>query len=206
MRRTNLRIAIQKSGRLREESRKFLEACGVGIKQQDDSVFVVPCADDIEILFVRYGDIPQYVETGAADFGIVGQNILYEKNTKARAIKDLDFGFCRLVIAVPNKSGIKTIKDLEGERIATSYPNSLRKFLRKNNCSAAIINIQGAVEAAPAIGLADAVCDITQTGSTLKANGLRLIGEIIESQAVLIESPVLTKRAIKFKENIDECL
>lgn len=203
MKRSNIRIAIQKSGRLREDSRKFLTNCGVKISKQDDKVFVVPCNDgEIEVLFVRYGDIPQYVESGAADFGIVGENILYEENVKVNVIKKLGFGSCRLIIAAPSKSNIKNIEDLEGERIATSYPNSLRKFLRKNGLSAAIVKIQGAVEAAPVIGLADAICDITQSGTTLKANKLKIITEIIESQAVLIESQQKTKAAEKFKESL----
>lgn len=203
MRRNNIRIAIQKSGRLREDSRKFLATCGVKITKQDEKVFVVPCNDgEIEILFVRYGDIPQYVESGAADYGIVGENILYEENVKVHVVRKLGFGFCKLIIASPVKSNINSVEDLEGERIATSYPNSLRKFLRKNGLSAAIVKIQGAVEAAPVIGLADAVCDITQSGTTLKANNLKIIAEIIESQAVLIESPIKTKAAEKFKESL----
>ena len=149
--------------------------------------------------FVRYGDIPQYVQSGAADFGIVGQNILYENKFNIKVIKELGFGECKLIIAAPKRSPIKSPQDLEGERIATSYPNSLRKYLKKEGCGATIVKIRGGVEAAPAIGLADAICDLTQTGTTLKANGLKIISTVLESQAVLIESRFTTPKMERFK-------
>lgn len=205
MRRSNIRIAIQKSGRLRARSEKLLSSWGVDCKITNHDILVVPCnGGEFEVLFVRYGDIPQYVQSGAADFGIVGQNILYENKFNTRVVKPLGFGGCRLIIAAPKKSTIKTASDLEGERIATSYPNSLRKFLKKEDLSAMIVEIRGGVEAAPAIGLADAICDLTQTGKTLEANGLKIVTEILRSEAVLIESKSLSKKAEKFKEKILE--
>lgn len=203
MKRSNIRIAIQKSGRLRAQSEKLLREWGIDCEIDNKGLLVIPCNDgQFEILFVRYADIPQYVESGAADFGIVGQNILYEDKSNVNVVKTLGFGQCKLIIAAPKKSNIKTEADLEGERIATSYPNSLRKFLKKERLGATIVKIRGGVEAAPAIGLADAVCDLTQAGKTLKANGLQVIATVLESEAVLIESKFLSSKAEKFKQKI----
>jgi ATP phosphoribosyltransferase len=205
MKRASVRIAIQKSGRLRKKSESLLKSWGIDYQVKDGGVLIVASKDNkFEILLVRYGDIPQYVASGTADFGIVGENILYEENLKLKQVKKLGFGKCRLIIASPARSAIKSTKDLEGERIATSYPVSLKKFLKKEDCTATIVKIKGGVEAAPALGLADAVCDITQTGKTLKANGLEIIVEIIKSEAVVIESPFLRKPAINFKKKILE--
>jgi ATP phosphoribosyltransferase len=190
MKRNNIRIAIQKEGRLKNRSLKLLESFGLEFSKELDRTLIIPCKNaDVEILYVRHRDIPQYVQSEAADFGIVGDNVLYETNFNVTEIKKLDFGQCSLIIAVPVSSSIKNIQELEGERIATSYPNSLRKFLRKQNLNAAIIEIKGAVEATPALGLADAICDLTQTGSSLKENDLRPIATLFNSTAVLIESP-----------------
>jgi ATP phosphoribosyltransferase len=204
MRRSNVRIAIQKSGRLREQSEKLLKEWGIDCRIKDKNVLVLPCNDGkYEVLFVRYGDIPQYVQSGAVDFGIVGQNILFENKFNVKVVRELGFGRCKLIVAAPKRSSIKSPQDLEGERIATSYPNSLRKYLKQEGCGATIVRIRGGVEAAPAIGLADAICDITQTGTTLKANGLKIISTILESQAVLIESRFTTPKMERFKR---ECL
>lgn len=203
MKRNNVRIAIQKSGRLRSKSEKLLQQWGIDCNITNKNILVVPCNDGkYEILFVRYGDIPEYVGSGAADFGIVGQNILYEDRANVNMVKPLGFGECRLVVAAPKRSVIKSPADLEGERIATSYPNSLRKFLKREGLGATIVKIRGGVEAAPAIGLADAICDLTQTGNTLRANGLKEIAIILNSEAVLIESKFLSTKAQKFKEKV----
>lgn len=204
MKRSRLRIAVQKSGRLCKDSLNFLKKQGLNIPKSPKGAFIVPCEDDLEVLFVRYGDIPEYVASSAVDFGIVGENLLYEENKKVTLQIKLEFGKCRLVIAVPKGSKIKKPSDLEGERIATSYPNSLRKFLRTKGLSAAIVNIRGSVEAAPTIGLADAVCDLTQSGKTLKANNLKVIAEIIESEAVLITPKEQSKKAEKFLKKLSE--
>ncbi len=201
-----MRVAVQKSGRLRKDSLKFLKSSGIDIPQngKNKNAFIVPCGDNLEILFVRYGDIPEYVASSTADFGSVGENLLYEENKKVTLQAKLGFGHCRLIIAAPKGSKIKNPADLEGERIATSYPNSLRKFLHANGLGAAIVNIRGSVEAAPAIGLADAVCDLTKTGETLKANNLKVIAEIIESEAVLITPRDQSKKAEKFLKKLSE--
>lgn len=190
MKRNNIRIAIQKEGRLRNPSLEYLESLGLEFSKENGRTLVVPCKNaDVEILYVRHGDIPQYVQNAAADFAIVGGNVLYEKIFDIKEVKKLDFGKCSLVIAVPLVSPIQKIQDLEGERIATSYPNSLRKFLQKQKINAAIIEIKGSVEVAPALGLADAICDLTQTGNTLKENALKPIETLFDSAALLIESP-----------------
>jgi len=190
MKRNNIRIAIQKEGRLRNPSLEYLEYLGLQFPEQNGRTLVVPCKNaDSEILYVRHSDVPQYVQNGAADFAIVGGNVLYEKDFKIREVEKLNFGKCSLVIAVPLDSSIQKIQDLEGERIATSYPNSLRKFLQKQKINAAIIEIRGSVEVAPALGLADAICDLTQTGNTLKENSLKPIETLFDSMAVFIESP-----------------
>lgn len=147
------------------------------------------CANrDVDILYARQIDIPQYVQSGVADYGIVGANVLRENVFSVDQVKSLGFGRCTLVIAVPEKTNVQNVTELEGERIATSYPNSLRAFLRQQGVDAAIVEVQGSVEAAPALGLADAICDLTQTGNTLRENGLRVIATVYESEAVLIRN------------------
>ena len=199
MKRNNIRIAIQKEGRLRNPSLEYLESLGLQFPKENGRTLVVPCKNaDAEILYVRHSDVPQYVQNGAADFAIVGDNVLYEKDFKIREVEKLNFGKCSLVIAVPLDSSIQKIQDLEGERIATSYPNSLRKFLQKQKINAAIIEIRGSVEVAPALGLADAICDLTQTGNTLKENSLKPIETLFDSMAVFIESPFESMRKDEF--------
>ena len=199
MKRNNIRIAIQKEGRLRNPSLEYLESLGLQFPKENGRTLVVPCKNaDAEILYVRHSDVPQYVQNGAADFAIVGDNVLYEKDFKIREVEKLNFGKCSLVIAVPLDSSIQKIQDLEGERIATSYPNSLRKFLQKQKINAAIIEIRGSVEIAPALGLADAICDLTQTGNTLKENSLKTIETLFDSMAVFIESPFENIRKDEF--------
>lgn len=204
MRKNKTRIAIQKDGRLRDESFDFLKTLGIEFKRQNGRVLISPSVDkNIEALHVRHSDIPQYVQNGAADFGIVGANVLTENDFRVKHIKQLEFGTCRLVIAVPYGSKIKTIKHLTGERIATSHPNSLRRFLKENGLHASIVEIKGSVEIAPSLDLADAVCDITQTGRTLKENRLKELVTVYESKAVLIQSPHISSDSDKlFKHRI----
>ena len=195
MKRNNIRIAIQREGRLKMPGLECLESWGLEFSKENGRTLLVPCKNtNVEIVYVRHSDIPQYVQNGTADFGIVGSNVLYEKNYKIKEVKRFNFGKCSLVIAAPIVSPIQKIQDLEGERIATSYPNSLRKFLQKQKINAAIIEIKGSVEVAPALGLADAICDITQTGNTLKGNALKPIETLFDSVAVLIESPFESKQ------------
>ena len=170
----NLKIAIQNKGRLNKPSLQFLKSLGLKLPENGRKLMNKCKKTGIEVLYSRSGDIPEYVSRGVADFGIVGQNVLIEKGLKVKQIKPLGFGQCKLVIAVPKQSKIQSIKDLEGERIATSYPKTLRRYLEKNQINAAIITIGGSVEAAPSLNLADAICDLTQTGTTLKDNKLIL--------------------------------
>ncbi len=190
----NIRIAIQKQGRLQDPSLDFINSLGFEFNRAQLGELIITCTNaPIEILFVRNSDIPEYIKAGVADFGIVGQNVIYERKENYKIIKRLGFGRCKLVIASPKKSSIRTVGDLQDERIATSYVNSLQQFLRKNNINASLININGSVEIAPVLGLSDAVCDITQTGNTLKAYKLQPIATILKSEAVLIESPFANK-------------
>ncbi|OGH94575.1 MAG: ATP phosphoribosyltransferase [Candidatus Magasanikbacteria bacterium RIFOXYD2_FULL_41_14] len=191
----NVRIAVQKRGRLQDPSLSFIRSLGFEFDTTRLGDLVVKCTNAlVEILFVRNSDIPEYVKAGVADFGIVGENVIYERGENYKVVKRLGFGQCKLVIAFPKKLPRREIKDLQDERIATSYPNSLRKFLRQNDVSSSIIEINGSVEIAPRLGLADAICDITQTGKTLSECGLKAIATIFESQAVLIESPFNRKK------------
>lgn len=193
-----VRIAIQKEGRLKDGSLSFLKFLGFEFSKENDRNFIVPCQNfPGEILFVRHRDIPQYVQYGAADFGIIGENLLYENDFKVKVIKKLGFGKCALALAVPINSGIEKISILEGERIATSYPATLKKFLKKQKINAVIVEIKGAVEVAPALGLADAICDLSQTGKTLRQNNLKQIATLLKSEAILIES--IIKRREKFE-------
>lgn len=199
--RSNIRIALQKSGRLKDSSVELLRSWGVTFPQTtNERALIVCCPGDIEIIYVRHSDIPRYVYSGAADYGIVGENVLYEHEVNVAVRRKLGFGACELIVAVPENSLINSTKDLDGERIATSYPNSLRRTLREENVDAEIVEIGGAVEAAPALGLADAICDLRQTGSTLKANRLRQLAVVWRSEAVFIESPYVSAPKTKFFE------
>lgn len=187
-----------------QPSLDFLKKAGLKFELREQ-LLVMPCTNaDIEILFVRCGDIPTYVEQNVADFAIIGENVLYEKQSNLEILERLSFGICSLVIAVPNNSNLTDVKELEGERIATSYPFTLKKFLRKKTTNAAIIEIKGSVEIAPALNLADAVCDITQTGGTLKENGLKIIEKLFDSQACLICSPQISRQKRLYEEILSE--
>lgn len=188
MRNKKIRIAVQNKGRLMEPSLSYLRQCGLKFTTGGRNL-IVECENyPIEILFVRNSDIPQYIKYNVADFGIIGKNLLLENNEKYEIIKSLNFGICSLVIAAPDNSKIASLKDLEDERIATSYPNALRNILKSRKINASIIEIQGSVEICPALDLSDAIFDITQTGKTLKENGLKIIENLFSSQAVLIKN------------------
>jgi len=182
------KIAVQKRGRLAEPSLSFLRSLGLRFNLNERNL-VTPCENyDIDILHLRDDDIPEYVCRSVVDFGIVGENVLYEKNVHVNVIKKLGFCPCSLVIAVPRGSQIKALEDLEGERIATSYPRLLVHFLEEKGINAAIITIKGSIEVTPTLNLADAICDITETGRTLKEHNLVPLVTVLESQAVLMES------------------
>lgn len=181
-----LRIAIQKSGRLQEGSLSLLKESGLSISNGKDQLKTQARNFPVEVLFLRDDDIPQYVEDGVADVGIVGENVLLEKQRETRLIKKLDFAKCRLSIAIPRSETYTGLSFLQGKNIATSYPNITSEFLLKNGITAGIHEISGSVEIAPGIGLADAICDLVSTGSTLLSNGLKEVEVVLNSEAVLV--------------------
>lgn len=188
-----LKIAIQKSGRLSEESLKILKECSIEFDNGLGKLKAQSPNFPVEIFFLRDDDIPQYVEDGVADIGIVGENILLEKNRDVKLVDRLGFGKCRLSIAVPKSKKYQSIKELSGLKIATSYTNILKNYLRKNKINAEIHEISGSVEIATGIGLADAICDLVSSGSTLFTNGLKEFETILHSQAALICNKSLSK-------------
>lgn len=186
-----LRIAIQKSGRLQEESLKLLKESGLVFSNGKDQLKTQATNFPVELLFLRDDDIPQYVEDQVADAGIVGENVMIEKQKKNELVRRLDFAKCRLSIAIPRSETYGGISSLAGKNIATSYPIIVKQFLAKHNIEAGIHEISGSVEIAPGIGLADAICDIVSTGSTLLSNGLKEVEVVMKSEAVLISTPNL---------------
>jgi ATP phosphoribosyltransferase len=188
-----LKLAIQKSGRLHDDSMKLLKECGIDISNGVNKLKASATNFPLEVFFLRDDDIPQYVEDGVADIGIVGENVLYEKHKKGSVVEKLGFGKCRLSIAVPKAETYSNSSYLQGKRIATSYPVLVQQFLDKNNIAAEIHEISGSVEIAPGIGLADAICDLVSSGSTLFMNGLKEVETILTSESVLIKSNSLTE-------------
>jgi ATP phosphoribosyltransferase len=187
----SLRLAIQKSGRLHEASYDLLRECGIEVQNGGGRLRAVAANFPLEVYYLRDDDIPQYVEDGVADCGIVGENVLYEKNKNVRVEEPLGFGRCRLSLAMPKGREYGGLSDLQGARIATSYPHLLSEFLAKNGITADIHHIGGSVEIAPGIGLADYICDLVSSGSTLISNGLKEVEVILQSEAVLVASPLL---------------
>ncbi len=185
---SKLKIAIQKKGRLYEESIQLLKESGLNFKEGNNQLKIVVENFALEILLLRNADIPQYVEDGIVDLGIVGENILIEQQVDYDVLRKLGFASCRLSLAIPKAENYNDISALTQKRIATSYPNTLRAYLTKNNIQAEIHTLSGSVEIAPNIGLADAVCDLVSSGTTLFNNGLREVETILNSEAVLIKS------------------
>jgi ATP phosphoribosyltransferase len=180
-----LKIAIQKSGRLYEDSVKLLKECGIELNNGNKQLKAVAYNFPIEVYFLRDDDIPQYIADNVADIGIVGENVLLEKNKDIDIAYRLGFGRCRLSIAVPKSMEYNSVTDLQGLKIATSYASLLQDFLTKNKITAEIHEISGSVEIAPGIGLADAICDLVSSGSTLFTNGLKETEVVLQSEAVL---------------------
>ena len=197
-----LRIAIQKSGRLQEDSLKLLKESGLSFSNGKDQLKTQARNFPVEILFLRDDDIPQYIEDNVADAGIVGENVWIEKQKKNDLVKRLDFAKCRLSIAVPRSENYTSVNYLNGKNIATSYPVIVQRFLDKHNIKAGIHEISGSVEIAPGIGLADAICDIVSTGSTLMSNGLKEVETVMQSEAVLIASPQLAQNKKEILEKL----
>ncbi|MFA5769476.1 MAG: ATP phosphoribosyltransferase [Bacteroidales bacterium] len=190
---SKLKIAIQKNGRLHEDSLKLLKDCGIDVNNGRDQLKVAVDNFPLEILYLRNSDIPQYLEDGTADIAIVGENLLVEKQKKVVTVQKLGFSRCRVSLAVPKDVEDESPEYFNGKKIATSYPVTLQKFLVQNNIQAEIHTISGSVEIAPNIGLADGICDIVSSGSTLFKNGLKETHVILRSEAVLVKSLQLTK-------------
>ena len=186
-----LKIALQRSGKLAEGSKELLRKCGIGFSNGGDKLRAEASDFPLEIFFLRDDDIPDYVADGVADIGIVGENVLAEDPKPIEVLERLGFGRCRLSIALPKAAEYAGLSDLSGMRIATSYPGILRSFLSNRDVLADIHEISGSVEIAPSIGLADAVCDLVSSGSTLFSNGLREVETVMSSEAVLIAQPDL---------------
>jgi len=190
---TKLKIAIQKSGRLNDDSMKILKEAGIEINNSLNQLKADAFNFPLEVFFLRDDDIPQYVEDGIADIGIVGENVLLEKNKDIKIVDRLGFSKCRLSIAIPKNDKYKGVQDLQGKRIATSYPVIVSKYLKKNKIKAEIHEISGSVEIAPGIGLADSIVDLVSSGSTLFTNGLKEVEVILKSEAVLVSNKNLSK-------------
>jgi ATP phosphoribosyltransferase len=187
-----LKIAVQKSGRLHDDSIRLLKECGIDISNGVNKLKSEASNFPLEVFFLRDDDIPQYVEDAVADIGFVGENVVYEKKKNVEVIEKLGFGKCRLSIAVRRGDMYSSEQFLQGKRIATSYPVLLKEFLDEKSISAEIHEISGSVEIAPGIGLAEAICDLVSSGSTLFMNGLKEAETILHSQAVLIKNRLLS--------------
>lgn len=185
---SKLKIAIQKSGKLNQDSIRLLNDCGISINNGRNQLKVSVANFPLEILYLRNSDIPQYLEDGVVDIAIVGENLLIEKQTKIEIVEKLGFSKCRVSLAVPKEVEDDSLTYFEGKRIATSYPNTLNSYLQNNHIKAEIHTISGSVEIAPNIGLADGVCDIVSSGNTLFKNGLKETQVILNSEAVLVKS------------------
>ena len=195
---SKLKIAIQKSGRLNEDSLDLLKSCGIKVDNGRDQLKVAVPNFPLEILYLRNSDIPQYLEDGVADIAIIGENLLIEQEKQVDIVRKLGFSKCRVSLAIPKEVPTNELSYFEGKKIATSYPNTVNKFLAAKRIKAEIHKISGSVEIAPNIGLADGICDIVSSGSTLFKNGLKETEVILQSEAVLAAACNLSleKRAI----------
>ena len=197
-----IKIAVQKSGRLNEDSLKLLKDCGISIDNGKDQLKASATNFPLEVLYLRNGDIPQYLRDGVVDIAIIGENVLIEKGTDIGVVEKLGFSKCRVSIAVPKETNYTGIKDLDGMRIATSYPNTVKEYFKKFNLTPDIHIISGSVEIAPNIGLADAICDIVSSGSTLFKNNLKEVEKMLTSEAVLAVSPSISEENQKILNKI----
>jgi ATP phosphoribosyltransferase len=197
-----IRLAIQKSGRLSEGSMELLNECGIKVNNGTNKLKAQASNFPLEILYLRDDDIPHYVETGVADIGIVGENILADKKSDVEMIRKLGFAGCRLSLAIPKNENYSGISYFNGKRIATSYPGLLTDFLQKNKINAQIEEISGSVEIAPGIGLAEGICDLVSSGSTLFANGLKEVETVFKSEAVLIQQKIISNEKSKIIDKL----
>lgn len=192
MRRLNgrpLRVAVQNDGRLTTSSLELLRGIGLEFEDHERRLFSRCRNFDLELLFIRDDDIPEYVQDGVADLGIVGRNVVRETGARVEELRELGFAYCTLSLAVPRDSDAREPADLDGARIATTHPASLHAWLAESGLEADVVPIRGAAEIAPALDVADAICDLVSTGTTLRMNDLRSIGELWESEAVLVANP-----------------
>ena len=197
-----IKIAIQKSGRLLEDSLNILKDCGISIDNGKDQLKASSRNFPMEVFYLRNGDIPQYLKDGVVDIAIIGENILVEKGEGITFAEKLGFSKCKVSMAVPKSVDYTDFSDFEGKRIATSYPNTVNKFLDKNGVNADIHIINGSVEIAPNIGLADAICDIVSSGSTLFKNNLKEVEVLMKSEAVLAISPKISEECMQILERL----
>ncbi len=188
-----IRIAIQKSGRLNEDSLQILKDCGISIDNGKDQLKASSRNFPLEVFYLRNGDIPQYLRDGVVDIAIIGENVLIEKGEDIEIAEKLGFSKCKVSLAVPKAVKYTGVQDFEGKRIATSYPNTVRNYLKKKGVCADLHIINGSVEIAPNIGLADAICDIVSSGSTLFKNNLKEVEVMLKSEAVLAVSPKISE-------------
>lgn len=182
----NLKLALQKKGRLTEKSMQLLRNSGLDIEEYSERLIISAKNYELDLLFLRDDDIPEYVQDGVADLGIVGEDIIFEKRADVKIIRKLGFGKCRLALALPETKQLNDLSELNGKRIATSFPHILQDFLDKNNLKAKIVEISGSVEIAPSLGVAEYICDLVSTGNTLKLNKLKKSFDVFESQSALI--------------------
>ncbi len=185
---SKLKIAIQKSGRLNEKSLRLIEECGIKLPNGGGKLITESTNFPVEVLFLRDDDIPEYVEQKVADIGIIGENVFLESQKNISIVEKLGFSACRLSLAIPKEVSYTGLSYFNNKKIATSYPNILSDYFQKNNIKATIEVISGSVEIAPGIGLADGICDIVSSGSTLLSNGLKESEKVLSSEAVLVAS------------------
>ncbi|WP_375324421.1 ATP phosphoribosyltransferase [Flagellimonas sp. GZD32] len=190
---TKIRIAVQKSGRLNEDSLAILKDCGISIDNGKDQLKATARNFPLEVFYLRNGDIPQYLRDGIVDIAIIGENVLVEKGKDIEAVEKLNFSKCRVSLAVPKNAKYNSVKDFEGRKVATSYPNTVKDYLESQGVKADLHIINGSVEIAPNIGLAYGICDIVSSGSTLFKNNLKEVEVILKSEAVLAVSPKITE-------------
>ncbi len=188
-----IKIAIQKSGRLNEDSLQILKDCGISIDNGKDQLKASSRNFPLEVFYLRNGDIPQYLRDGVVDIAIIGENVLIEKGQDIIVAEKLGFSKCKVSLAVPKSVKYQSVKDFEGKRIATSYPNTVESYLKEKGVKAELHIISGSVEIAPNIGLADAICDIVSSGSTLFKNNLKEVEIMLHSEAVLAVSPEISE-------------
>lgn len=198
----NLKIAVQKKGRLYDGSMSLLKECGIDVSNGNNQLRVQASNFPMEVFFLRDDDIPEYVQDAVVDIGFVGENVTVEKNKQVTSVEKLGFGKCRLSIAIPNSGTLKSVADLNGQKIATTYPLILANFLKERNIKATIHEISGSVEIAPRIGLADAICDLVSSGSTLFSNELTELETVLRSEAVLISNKNLSIEKLSLLEKL----